>query len=47
MSVKEGVFGADSGTVTDSSIDEDGYFNVECNIGDACESHSFNADGSK
>ena len=47
MSVKEGVFGDDSETVTGSSIDGDGYYTVECTLGDhTCESHSFSADGS-
>ena len=46
MSVKEGVFAEDSETVTGSSVDDDGYYNVECKLGDACETHSFSTDGS-
>lgn len=45
MSVKEGVFADDSETVTGAVVDDDGYFNVECNLGDECETHSFSADG--
>ena len=45
MSVKEGVFAKDSGTVTGSQIDGEGYYNVECNLGDhTCETHFFSAD---
>ena len=47
MSVKQGVFADDSSTVTGSAIDSDDYYNVECNLGDACATHSFSADGSK
>ena len=47
MSVKEGVFAEDSETVTGSSVDSDGYYNVECTLGNHnCETHSFSKDGS-
>ena len=47
MSVKEGVFAKDSDTVTGSSLDDEGYYNVECTLGDHnCETHSFSIDGS-
>ena len=48
MSVLEGVFGAaDSATVTGSTKDSDNFYNVNCNLGDVCENHSFNSDGTK
>lgn len=45
MSVKTGVFAAATTTVIDSVIDDDGYFNVECDLGTTCETHAFSTDG--
>ena len=32
--------------VTGSSVDNDGYYYVECILGDPCKTHSFSSDGS-
>lgn len=34
MSVTDGVFADDSATVTGTTEDADGFYNVDCNIGD-------------
>jgi len=47
MSVMQGVFADDSSTVTGVTIDSEGYYNVECNLGDPCATHAFSTDGSK